>query len=116
MAMTRAELVQRLVTYAADDYTDDQSTFVEDCVDGAIQEVCNEMCPWGMSDSDYEKIRDTAIARYSWAILRIAQFHYDKQGKGGVTTFYESGQTQSYESGGTPRQFLSGIVPVAKVV
>ena len=116
MAVTKEELIHKLVVYAADDYTEDQLPFIEDCVDGAIQEVCNEMCPWGMTDADFEKIQDMAIRRYSWAINRIAQFHYDKQGKGGVTTFYESGQTQSYESGGTPRQFLSGIVPIAKVV
>lgn len=116
MAITRGELIHGLTVYAADDYTEDQLPFLEDCVDGAIQEVMNEMCPWGLSDDDYEKYQEIALKRYSWAIKRIAQFHYDKQGKGGVTTFYESGQTQSYESGGTPKQFLSGIVPIAKIV
>ena len=116
MAITREELIHGLVVYAADDYTEDQLPFLEDCVDGAIQEVMNEMCPWGLSDDDYEKYQEIALKRYLWAIKRIAQFHYDKQGKGGVTTFYESGQTQSYESGGTPKQYLSGIVPIAKIV
>lgn len=116
MAVTREQLIQKLQVYAADDYTEDQAPFLEDCIDGAIQEVCNEMCPWGMSDSDYEKYKNIALQRYSWAIYRIAQFHYDKQGKEGVTTFYEAGQTTSFESGGTPKQFLSGIIPIAKIV
>lgn len=116
MAVTREKLIQNLVVYAADDYKDEEQSFIEDCVDGAIQEVVNEMCPWGLSDTDYDKYQAIAMKRYSWAIKRIAQFHYDKQGKAGVTTFYESGQTQSYESGGTPKQFLSGIIPIAKIV
>lgn len=116
MAITREELILKLKVYAADDYTEDQATFLEDCIDGAIQEVCNEMCPFYVSDADAEKYRKIALQRYSWAIYRIAQFHYDKQGKEGVTTFYESGQTTSFESGGTPRQFLSAIIPIAKIV
>lgn len=113
---SRSELVYKLKVYAADDYTDNQEPFLEDCIDGAIQEVCNEMCPWGMSDEDIEKYQGIALKKYSWVIYRIAQFHYDKQGKEGVTTFYESGQTTSFESGGTPRQFFNGIVPIAKIV
>lgn len=116
MSVTRAELIQKLVVYAADDYTEQQQPFVEDCVDGAIEEVCNEMCPWGITDEERNKIIEVALKRYSWAITRIAQFHYDKQGKGGVTTFYESGQTTSFESGGTPKQYLSGIVPMSRIL
>ena len=116
MAITREELILKLKVYAADDYTEGQEGFLEDCVDGAIQEVCNEMCQGGCSDEDYEKYQEYALKRYTWNIKKIAEFHYDKQGKGGVTTFYESGQTQSYESGGTPKEYLSGIIPIAKIV
>ena len=116
MAKTREELIAALTDYAADDYTDDQSSFVEDCVDDAIEEVCNAMYPWDNTDAKVEALRERALKRYSFVIQRIAQFHYDKQGKEGVTTFYESGQTNSYGTGGTPKEFLEGIVPIARVV
>ena len=113
---TRDDLINSLIEYAADDYEKSQISFVEDCVDSAINEVCNRMYPWDMSDAKYSAIKKRALQRYIWQIKRIAEFHYDKQGKEGVTTFYESGQTTSYESGGTPNQYFDGIVTMAKVV
>lgn len=115
--MTRDELVQKLIAYANDDYTKEQLSFVEDCVDSAISEVCNHMYPWGVSnDSVYRSVKEKALIKYPWVINRVAQFHYDKQGKEGVTTYYESGQTQSYGTGGTPETFFETIIPIAKVV
>lgn len=117
MIKTREELINALIRYANDDYTDDQLLFVEDCVDSAISEVCNRMYPWGISDDKtYKSLSKKAFVKYAWVINRIAQFHYDKQGKEGVTTFYESGQTTSFESGGTPESFFKDIVPMAKVI
>lgn len=117
MAMTRDDLVQKLIVYASDDYKEEQLSFVEDCVDSAISEVCNRMYPWGISDeTEFETISKKALIKYPWIVNRIAQFHYDKQGKEGVTTFYESGQTTSFGTGGTPDAFFDGIVPIAKVV
>lgn len=117
MVMTRDNLVQKLIKYASDDFTEDQMPFVEDCVDSAISEVCNRMYPWGIAnDRLYESVSRKALARYAWVINRVAQYHYDKQGKQGVTTFYEAGQTTSFESGGTPESFFNDIVPIAKVV
>lgn len=113
---TRDDLINSLIEYAADDYDSRQISFVEDCVDSAINEVCNRMYPWDMSDAKYSAIKKRALQRYIWQIKRIAEFHYDKQGKEGVTTFYESGQTTSYESGGTPSQYFDGIVTMAKVI
>lgn len=113
---TREELIAALIKYAADDYKEDQESFVEDCVDDAIQEVCNTMYPWDVSDIQMKTLKVRALKRYSMTIQRIAQFHYDKQGKEGVTTFYESGQTNSYGGGGTPKEYLDCIVPIAKVV
>lgn len=115
--MNRDELVQKLITYASDDYTERQLSFVEDCVDSAISEVCNHMYPWGVSNEKIAKsIADKAMIKYPWVINRVAQFHYDKQGKEGVTTFYESGQTTSFGTGGTPESFFETIIPVARVV
>ena len=117
MAMTRELLVQKLIVYAGDDYTEDQSSFVEDCVDSAISEVVNYMYPWGISnDTAMAELSRKALLKYSWQIYRIAQFHYDKQGKEGVTTYYEAGQTQSYGTGGTPAAYFDGIVAIAKIV
>lgn len=115
--MTRDDLIEKIVAYAGDDYTDDQLSFVEDCVDSAISEVSNHMYPWGISDDNaYKAIADKALIKYPWVINRVAQFHYDKQGKEGVTTFYESGQTQSYGTGGTPDSFFETIIPIARIV
>lgn len=113
---TRDDLINSLIEYAADDYDAKQMSFVEDCVDSAIDEVCNHMCPWVTTDAKQTALRKRALQSYYWNVYRIAQFHYDKQGKEGVTTFYESGQTTSFESGGTPSQYFDGIVAIAKIV
>lgn len=115
--MTREELVESLIDYAGDDYVQGdarQASFIRSAVDDAIEEVRNRMYPFGFSNA--EKATSVVLARYSQVIRRIAQYHFDKQGKAGVTTFYEAGQTTSYQTGGTPPQFLDDIVPVAKVV
>ena len=124
--MTREDLLNALIAYAGDDYdsTDPkQVAFLEFTVDDAIEEVVNQMCPWLVVGSDDDETADlvhemhkTALQRYGNAMRKIAMFHYDKQGKEGVTTFYESGQTTSYKGGGTPSEFLAGIVPIAKII
>ena len=117
--MTRVDLIEKLIAYASDDYDSgdvNQVTFVEDCIDNATEEVCREMYPWGVTtDKQRETLTVMAMNRYPYVILRVAQFHYDKQGKEGVTTFYESGQTTSFDGGGTPKDFFRSIVPIGKV-
>jgi len=118
MGATREDLINRLIDYAGDDYNPEDSrqvSFVEDCIDDAIAEVSNEMCPWGLTDSELERYQTIALQRYASVISRIAQYHYDKQGKEGVTTFYEAGQTNSYEEGATPKSYLRTIIPVARI-
>lgn len=118
MGATREQLIERLICYAADDYDaadSNQASFVEDCINDAIAEVCNEMCPWGLTESEQERYKTIALQRYASVISRIAQYHYDKQGKEGVTTFYEAGQTNSYEEGATPKSYLRAIIPVARI-
>ena len=118
MGATREDLISRLIDYAGDDYNPEDSrqvSFVEDCIDDAIAEVSNEMCPWGLTDSEQERYQTIALQRYASVISRIAQYHYDKQGKEGVTTFYEAGQTNSYEEGATPKSYLRTIIPVARI-
>ena len=115
--MTRAELIQNLITYAGEDYKEEQDMLIESMVDDAIDEVRTARFPFGYkSDSDKINQEEEVLARFPGNIRRIAEYHYDKMGKEGVTTFYESGQTTSWESGGTPPSYLRGIVPVAKYV
>ena len=116
MITTREELIHLLIIYAAEDYTDSQHPLVEFIVDDAIEEVRNARFPNGFnSDAEYDKQYDEVMMKYRTNIRRIAEYHYDKIGKEGVTTFYESGQTTSWESGGTPNSFFRGIYPVAKI-
>lgn len=118
MVKTREELIESLIAYAADEFDPEdayQISFVEDCVDDAIDEVCNEMCPWGLSENELDSYQTIALQRYSSVIGRIAKYHYDKQGKEGVTTFYEAGQTNSYEEGATPKSYLRSIIPIARI-
>ena len=118
--MTRAELINSIIAYAGDDYDssdEKQRVTLEFMVDDAIEEVCNEMYPYVVANNDErERITLLALSKYGHVIRRIAMFHYDKQGKEGVTTFYESGQTTTYGGGGTPKEYLAGIIPIAKVL
>lgn len=115
MATTRDELIVGLIKYAADDYREEQSALVESFVDDAIEEVRNARYPFGYeTESELKKQDAEILLRYPGNIRRIAQYHYDKIGKEGVTTFYEAGQTTSWEAGGTPDSFFKGIIPMAK--
>ena len=117
MNTTRAELVHILIKYAADDYTVEQRPLVETIVDDAIEEVRNARFPSGYSnDRECESQILSVLSRYKTNIRRIAEYHYDKIGKEGVTTFYEAGQTTSWESGGTPDSFFRGILPIAQII
>lgn len=118
MATTREELIYLLIEYALDDYKEEtQASLVESIVDDAIEEVRNHRYPHGyLTDEERKRQENAVMARYASNLRRIAEYHYDKIGKEGVTTFYESGQTTSWESGGTPESYFSGIVPVALTI
>lgn len=111
--MTRAELITLITAYAGEDYKPSQDALIASICDDAIEEVRNVRYPFGQpSESQCEEVME----RFASNIRRIAEYHYDKIGKEGVTTFYESGQTTSWESGGTPDSFFRGIIPIAKLV
>lgn len=117
MAVTREELINILIAYATEDYTDEQSSLVEAIVDDAIEEVRNVRYPFGYTtDEELTEQQDYVLSRYQNNIRKIMEYYYDKIGKGGVTTFYESGQTTSWEAGGTPDSYFHGIVPVARLI
>lgn len=110
--MTREELISLLTSYAGDDYNESQNALIAAIVDDAIEEVRQAKYPFGKGD---QKEIDEVLRIHPSNIRRIAYYHYDKIGKEGVTTFYEAGQTTSWESGGTPDSFFKGIIPVAHV-
>lgn len=111
------ELLLQLIEYAADDYTESQEPFFKMLLNDALDEVVQEMYPYGFNtDSEEQKIKDKALKKYKTKIRKIAQYHYDKQGKEGVTGFSESGVSVSYENSGTPSSYLRGIIPIAKII
>ena len=117
MATTRAELIHVLVAFAGDDYREEQSALIESIVDDAIEEVRQARFPNGVANAQaLARQTEDVLLRYPSNIRRIAEYHYDKIGKEGVTTFYEAGQTTSWESGGTPKSYFRGIIPVATII
>lgn len=114
---TRDDLIEILTAYAGEDYTESQESLVASIVDDAIEEVRNARFPSGYaSDAEADKQTESVLKRFSSNIRRIAEYHYDKIGKEGVKTFYEAGQTTTWESGGTPQSFFIGIFPVSRFV
>lgn len=114
MAATRGELVEILILYAETDYTPDQDPLVESIVDDAIEEVRNRRYPFGyFTAEELAEQQAEVMLRYDRVIRNIMKYHYDKIGKEGVKTFYEAGQTTTYD---TPETFLSNVIPLATLV
>lgn len=111
------ELLRGLIEYIGDDYTEEQKTFLQMLLEDAADEVCEVLYPYGFtSDEETTKAREYAIKRYGSKIRKIAQFHYDKQGKEGITGYSESGASVSYDGAGTPSSYFRGIIPVARIL
>lgn len=111
------ELLRQLIDYAADDYDPEQDSFLIRLLQDALDEVCEEIYPYGFSNDAEEKhVKEKALRRYKSKIRKIAEYHYDKAGKEGVTGWSENGSSVSYESSGTPSSYLRGIIPIAKIV
>lgn len=111
------DLLMELIRYAGDDYDADQDTFLLGLLNDALEEVINVLYPWGFnSESHEEKIKGIAMKRYRNKIRKIAEYHYDKQGREGTVSWSENGSSVSYESSGTPSSYFQGIIPMAKLV
>lgn len=111
------KILQSLIEYAGDDYDVSQDSFLLSLIDDAAEEICNIMYPNGFSTSDEkEKAKKWVMINYESKIRRIAEYHYDKQGKEGVTSFSENGSSASYENSGTPESYLRGIIPISRIV
>ena len=111
------DLLRELIEYVGDDYFPEQESFLRMLLSDAMDEVLSEMYPYGFhSDKEEESVREQALKRYKSKIRKIAQYHYDKQGREGVSGWSENGTSVSDESTGTPSSYLRGILPVAKIV
>ncbi len=111
------ELLRELIEYVGDDYCSEQDSFLILLLTDALDEVISEMYPYGFSSEQEEGyIKERAIKRYRSKIKKIAQYHYDKQGREGVTGWSESGTSVSYDSSGTPSSYLRGIIPIARII
>lgn len=110
-------LLEKLIEYAGSDYESSQAPFLTSLIENALEEVLLELYPYGFNnDSQKEKVKAIALKRYKSKILMISEYHYDKQGKEGVTSYSENGTSASYEKSGTPSSYLRGIIPIAKIV
>lgn len=111
------ELLRELIEYIGDDYCPEQDSFLLMLLSDATDEVVSEMYPYGFSsDEEENSIKERAIKRYKSKIRKIAQYHYDKQGREGATGWSENGTSVSYDASGTPSSYLRGIIPIARIV
>lgn len=114
---TDQKLFQSLKDYAGDDYDESQDSFLLTLIEDAIDEVCSVMYPRGFTTLEQkQKARDKALLNYESKIRKIAEYHYDKQGKEGVTSFSENGSSASYENSGTPESYFRGIIPISTII
>ena len=114
---TEQKLFQSLKDYAGDDYDSCQDSFLLTLIEDAIDEVCSVMYPRGFTSLEQkQKAHDKALLNYENKIRKIAEYHYDKQGKEGVTSFSENGSSASYENSGTPESYFRGIIPISTIV
>lgn len=114
---TEQKLFQSLKDYAGDDYDSCQDSFLLTLIEDAIDEVCSVMYPRGFANKEQkQKAHDKALLNYESKIRKIAEYHYDKQGKEGVTSFSENGSSASYENSGTPESYFRGVIPISTIV
>ena len=111
------KLFQSLKDYAGEDYDSCQDSFLLTLIEDAIDEVCSVMYPMGFTNEEQkQKAHDKALLNYESKIRKIAEYHYDKQGKEGVTSFSENGSSASYENSGTPESYFRGVIPISTIV
>lgn len=112
------ELLQELIKYAADDYTEEQDDFLRSLLTSAAKEVVRKRYKGHtfQNEQQKKKAEDDVLLNYDEVILKIAKYHYDKQGKEGVTGWSENGASASYESAGTPPSYFDDVIPITRIV
>lgn len=111
------KLFESLKNYAGDDYEESQNDFLLTLIYDATEEVLLRVYPNGFSTAEKkEEAQNLVMLNYESKIRRIAEYHYDKQGKEGVTSFSENGSSASYENSGTPESYFRGIIPISVIL
>ena len=114
---TEQKLFQSLKDYAGDDYEESQDSFLLTLIEDATEEVLSRVYPNGFTTPEKkQKAHDSVMLNYESKIRKITEYHYDKWGKEGVTSFSESGSSASYENSGTPESYFRGIIPISTIV
>jgi len=110
------ELIFKFETMLGINHAANNRAYLLSLIESACEEVRNVRYPNGASDEETQEIQtDLVMKRFGYNILRIAQYHYDKQGIEGVTSYTEADVKRHYESAGTPISYFNGINPIASV-
>jgi len=113
------KMMAELIEYAAGDDAPNTDTqmFLETLAKDALSEVRATMFPHGFAnDAEMQQQELQAMKRYFTVIKRIAEYHFDKQGKEGVLGTTEGGTYNYYENAGTPKSYLRPVMPVCMFV
>lgn len=114
--MSREEIRGQFMEYVGDDNVL-SLTLLESLLDNAIEEVRNVRYPFGYASESIKRRQDIdVISRYGQIILQVAEYHFDKMGKEGITEYSENGTSAVYDCGGTPPSYFRGIVSVGRIV
>lgn len=104
-----------MISYAGEDYEENQNQLISDLIEDAVEEIRNVMYPNGLSIDKISIVDDYILENYRGKVKKIAQYHYDKQGKEGVKSTTENMTTFTYENSGTPSSYLRGIIPYSMI-
>lgn len=108
----------QLIDYAGDDYGEEQEEFLRSLLQNALKEVTRKRYRGHTfeSISERKKAENGVLINYDEIVLNIAKYHYDKQGKEGVISYSENGESASYESAGTPPSLLEDVIPLTRII
>lgn len=112
------ELLLDLIAYVGEDYEESQTPFLKSLLKSAIKEVTRARYKGYtfQTSQDRQRAEESVLVNYDDVILKIAKYHYDKQGNEGVTAYSESGSSFSYESAGTPPSYLADVIPITRII
>lgn len=112
------ELLLELISYVGEDYSDEIDPFLKSLLKNAIKEVTRARYKGHtfQNVAERKKAEESVLINYDDVILKIAEYHYDKQGNEGVLSYSESGSSFSYENAGTPQSYLSNVIPITRIM
>lgn len=112
------ELLLELISYVGEDYSEELDPFLKSLLKNAIKEVTRARYKGYtfQNVAERKKAEESVLINYDDVILKIAEYHYDKQGNEGVLSYSESGSSFSYENAGTPQSYLSDVIPITRIM